>query len=376
LACLAGLAVFATARLTAPATAQVAPRDQSSPDLVYMSESDQYLLVWSEDRGAGHRIYARRVHANGAPVGLPNSGEWEAIRLDTDAYPGGTADMLDPAVIPGLLVYSFKAPGGSDYNIMGQRLFENGRPNGWPMLIQGGPGDQRYPDVVAVERGLGVEYLVVWSEDTRDQGDVMGLRVDYALRRSRGPAYPIVQAPGTAEDPTVKADPVNEDQFLVLYTDDRNGNRDIFGTRLSANGLPRGGATGGQFEVVTSPEDDYGADLLEASDTTGPREQPRQIVVWTRDHVTEGPNVMGLRLEQTGLPKGSPFKVAAGNGAQAWPAGAVRHLIVSPDRGGRPEQDEFLVVWTEDALGNLDIHGLRLGLFGQLRSRAKVLASD
>jgi hypothetical protein len=259
---------------------------------------------------------------------------------------------------------------------MGQRLFDNGRPNGHPMLLQGGPGDQMHPDVIAVDRGIGVEYLVVWSEDTRDQGDVMGLRVDFALRRSRGPAYAIVQGPGTAEDPSVEADPVNDDQFLVVYTDDRNGNRDIFGARLASNGLPRGGASAGQFEIIKAPEDDYAPDILEAEDNSGPREQSRQVLLWTRDHVTEGANVMANRLEQTGLPKGKAFAIAGGNGEQAWPAGAVRHLVLPNQRGGHIEPDEFLAVWTDDALGTLDVVGVRLGLFGQLRARPVKLSTD
>jgi hypothetical protein len=289
-----------------------------------------------------------------------------------------------------LLVFSEKSPGGTDFDLYGQRLYANGRPNGTPMLIAGGPGDQAYPDVTRMSRGQrGGEFLVVWSEDTRDAGDVMGIRVDYALRRSRGPAFPVAKGPGTAEDPAIARDLLDKDTYLVLFTDDRKGNQDILGTRLSESGLPRGGPLGGQFPIIDSPEDDYAPDIVNSLEDlyVGPTPTPgrrspydtnraRNMLIWTTEHVTEGPNVMAHRLSNNGLPVGSTFTVAGGAGAQAWPAAALVNLDVR--RPGSPVQsrDEWLTVWADNGLGTFDIYSARIGVNGIARATQRVLASD
>lgn len=358
--------------LVTPAAAQVAPRNQTEPDLVFVEERREFILVWTEDRGSGSRIYAKRLSANGLPRAGTKAGSWEATRLAPGATPG---EQRWPAIIAGLLVYSEKPPGAADYDLFAQRLFDNARPNGLPRRIVQEPGDQKYPDVVAISRTRGVDYLVVWSEDTRDQGDVMGLRLDFALRRSRGPAFPIARGPGTAEDPAVERDPFDAEDLLVMFTDDRNGNRDIFGVRLADSGLPRGGPAAGPFPVIEAPEDDYAPHLLSSLDPSSRRPESNLLLAWTRDDVADGADVLGRRLERNGLPRGAAIKLAAGTGEQSWPAGARRHLEFDERRGLR-ERDEWLVAWQDDALGNLDIRGLRVGLQGQRLTGARWLVAD
>ncbi len=392
---LAGLLSLSTG--TRPTTAQLTPRDQEAPNVTFLYDRAEFLVVWSEDRGAGSRLYAKRVNANGIPVGGSSGGEWEAVRPAAGA--GGPAaplgDLRWPAVIPGLIVYSQKTPGATDYDLYAQRLFDNGRPTGAPMLIQGGPGDQRNADVVPVDRGrTGSEFLIVWSEDVRDAGDVMGIRVDYALRRSRGPAFPIAQGPGTAEDPVIARDLVDEDSFLVLFTDDRNGNKDIYGTRVAQTGLPRGGPLGGQFPVVQSQQDDYAPELVNSRQelvlggaptpagrpTQDPRNRGnarvRNLLIWTTDDLAEGPEVYGQRLADNGWPEGQPFVVAGGPGAQAWPAAALRQVREDNSPAGNQERDEWLTLWQDDHLGTFDVHGARVGVNGIVRQTERLIAGD
>jgi hypothetical protein len=387
----AAAALARTGAPAAPAAAQAAPRDQRDANLTWLADREAFLMVWTEDRGAGSRIYAKLVNANGIPVGGADGGAWAAVR----PAPGGPTvpgDQRWPAIIPGLIVYSEKVAGGTDYDLYAQRLFDNGRPTGAPMLIQGGPGDQRYADVVPMARGAnGGEFLIVWSEDTRDAGDVMGIRVDYALRRSRGPAFPIAQGPGTAEDPVIAQDLVDEDSYLVLFTDNRNGNRDIYGTRVAQTGLPRGGPLGGQFPVVQSPQDDYAPELLNSRQdmavgatatprggaTPDPRarrssQSERNLLIWTTDDVTNGPDMYGQRLAQNGKPLGPSFLIAGGPGAQSWPAAALRR-VSDPQR---EEREEWLAVWQDDRSGTFDILGARVGVNGIVRQTQRMLAGD
>ena len=351
-----GLASLAAAL---PARAQSVARDQSDPDVVGLAQQEEILVVWAEDRGAGPRVLAKRVRANGLPVGGPAGGEWAAA--GTADPTGLKGDQRWPAVADGLLVWSERLPGATDFDLYAQRLFSNGRAQGRPTLVAGGPGDQRYGDVAASGDG----WLVVWSDDASDGGDVLGRRLSAALT-AQGAAFPIAQGPGVAEDPVIGRDPGDPRYFLVLYSDDRNGNRDIYGTRVAQTGLPRGGPAGGQFPVVQSPEDDYAPALAVAylAAERPNQDSARNVLLWTTDTVTDGPDVLGQRLGANGLPLGRSFTVAGGPGNQSRPGVTLNG----------PE--EWLAVWQADRGGTLDVLSVDVRANGIPRPTRRVLAGD
>jgi hypothetical protein len=343
----------------AGARAQPAPaRDQMDPALTYQPDRDEFLLVWSEDRGGGPRVMAKRVRGNGLPVGGAMGGEWEiAGTVDPTGQKG---EQRWPSVEEDLLVWSEKLPGGTDFDLYAQRLFSNGRAQGHPVLIAGGPGDQRYGDII---RASGGEWLVVWSEDVNDAGDVMGRRLSNALT-PRSNAFPVAQGPGVAEDPAIAYDPGDSNFLIVFFTDDRNGNKDIYATRLADTGLPRSGPKGGQFPVVQSPENDYAPAVAVANFRGTGADSSRNILLWTTDSLTNGPDVMAQRIRSNGLPQGKPFAVAGGAGTQSAPAVALH------------DADEWLAVWNGDAGGSLDVIGVDVRTNGIPRPQERVLASD
>lgn len=362
-----GLAIAATP----PAVdAQLAPRDQMDPDVLFMEQRNESLLVWSEDRGAGNRIFAKRIRFNGLPVGGPDGGEWEATGATGPA--GTKGDQRWPAIVDGLLVWSERVPGATDFDLYAQRLYGNFRAQGQPRMIAGGPGDQMHADIA---RSRSTEWLVVWSEDASDLGDVKGIRLSTALT-PRSAVIEIAQGPETAQDPTIARDLTNPNYFLVLWTDDRNGNKDIYGTQIAATGLPRGGsATFGHFAVIEAPEDDYAPTLLTSSAerTPAPRlpgrdTATRSLLLWTRDTVTDGPDVLAYRLRSNGYGAGPTLTVAGGPGAQAWPAAALKTR--------QSERPEWLAVWQADPLGTLDVMGVEVNTNGQIRRPVRPLATD
>lgn len=387
----AGVAIAAAVALPspAPAAAQPAPtaHDQAQADVVYVPEREEYLLVWVEDRGAGNRVFAKRVRANGLPVGGRSAGDWELTgATGTGAAAGQKGDQQAPAIIGDLVVWSEKAPGAADYNLYAQRLFDNGRANGRPRLILDRPGDQMYPDVIRAARG-GEEYLVVWSENTNDAGDVMGVRLNSALL-ARGAPFAVASGPSRAEDPTIARDLSDNDSLLVLFTDDRAGNKDIYGMRILESGLPRGGAGAGDFPVIQGPADAYAPSIVatQRSDRPGGRTasgapgsdvlDARGLVAWTTDDAVDGPDVLGQRLFANGLPLGTPFGIAGGPGVQAMPAVTFK---VEPGRTAGDLDAEWLAVWAHqpaDAASTLDVHAVEIEINGISRRPERALVAD
>jgi hypothetical protein len=354
---LAGLGLALVAAPHALAQGAVA-RDQSDPAITFQGDREEFLLVWSEDQGAGHHVMAKRVRANGLPVGGAIGGSWEAA--GTASTTGQKGEQRWPSVESDLLVWSEKLPGGTDFDLYAQRLFSNGRAQGRPVLVAGGPGDQRYGDAIGVSNS---DWLIVWSEDANDGGDVMGRRMTTILT-PRGAAFPVAQGPGVAEDPAIAPDPGEPTLLIVYFTDDRNGNKDIWATRLAQTGLPRSGPKGGQYPVVQSPANDYAPAIAVASVGGGGGDSARNILLWTTDTLTDGADVVAQRIYSNGLPQGKSFTVAGGPGAQSAP-GITLH-----------DAEEWLAVWNGDVGGSLDVVSVDVRKNGIPRSMERVLVAD
>lgn len=365
---LAGLFALPALGDADPAAAQAPTgRDQTDPDV------GGGLVAWSEDRGAGYRIYAKRIRDNALPIGGSTGSGFPLVRA-TDPISGSTqlGDQRYPALYGSeLVVWSEKAPGAADYDLYAQRLFANGLPNGRPRLIVGGPGDQLYPDVIAVsvDRRGSRGYLVVYSEDTNDAGDVMGVRLTPALT-TLGAPYPIVEGEGAASDPVIERDPREPTNFTVLFTYIATGETqsDIFGVRVSETGLPLGGTVAGIFPVIRTPESEHSPSLLVGTFSDrfrrGGANQSRNLLLFVRDDPTDGPDVHAQRLRANGLPVGGISVLAGGPGEQVQPAATTL------------SDQEWQVVYADDDSGTFDVDSLRVRFNGIPIPRVYPLVTD
>jgi len=361
------IAVFASSTDVGFAQAPPAPPagiDQIDPDL------GLGLVAWSEDRGAGHRIYGKRVRTNGMAVGGASSGAFALTRatgngVDADS----TGDQRFPALGGPGLVWSERVDDVTGYDLFAQRLHGNGLPSGPPRVLLSAPGDQLFPDVVAVANG----YLLIYSEDTTDEGDVMGLRFTPSLV-ARGAPFPIAQGEGAASDPTVARDPAEPDRLIVHFTflPKDADNSDIYGVRLSETGVPIGGARGGIFPVIATPENEYAPRLVTGTFADAVRNSKsnasQNVFLFVRDDAADGSDVYAQRLRANGFAYGAPFKVAGGLGTQSWPTATII--------GDGGDDSEWLVAWADDAQGTFDVLGLRLRFNGIPRGRGHVLVGD
>lgn len=335
------------------------------------------LLAWSEDLGAGHRIMAKRVRTNGLPVGGPDEGARELTgptapdgAKGEQRWPvlvppiagGGTAlkDQPWPETADGYVVWSERVAGGADYDIYGQRISGSGFPTGRPRLLVGEPGDQVQPEVIGMDQH---EMLLVWSDNTDDAGDIFGQRLTTALTL-RGAPFAIVQGPSAAVEPALTSDGTNG--VLVLWTDDRAGNLDIYGARLARNGLPRGGPLAGQFPVIESAENDYAPAAAVRGDT--PRDQ-QALLLWTLEHATDGPDVMAQQLGLNGLPIGQPTLFVGGPDGQSSPA-MTRRQSHEVTRDG---DDGWMAIWLTTHPDVVSIEGSELTVNGRPPTRARLL---
>lgn len=334
------LALATAVLLSAPApgveAASSSPaREQRTPTVVFNGDLDHYLAMWVEDRGMGSNIYAKRLFSNGLPQGGPARGGNGVI---SNSYPptGGRFDpaiTYNPDVQEYYLVWS-EAEAGEGQNIMGLRVSSAGFGRGRPRTLVGGPGDQTHP-AIAYNPGEQT-YMLVWEDNSRDIDDIWGLRV-----RSNGIPFgrplTLVQGQSNAQDPTVAR---RGDGFLVAWVDDRDGNSDIYGRRVNANGLPIGGIQGQEYALAGSLADEFAPSLDPSSGT---------LVYNVYDPLT-GLDVVGVQVYDSGTTRGSrTVGIVVPAADQANPATA--------NNGARRET---LVLYSDNRSGEFDLYAVRV----------------
>jgi hypothetical protein len=159
-----------------------------------------------------------------------------------------------------------------------------------------------------------------------------------------GNAYLISRAQDNQTDPDL-AYSDEDDEWLAVWHDNRDGDFDIYGQRVDSEGTIRG-----EVIVVEDSDDDL-LNPAVAYDST----QNRYFVVW-QNNATD--HIEGVVLSHTGTFVSSKVTM---------PSGAIVPVgeRVEPDVAYNPVTDEYLVIWAyQKAAGNHDIQGCKVGVDG------------
>jgi hypothetical protein len=184
-------------------------------------DGSSYLVVWSASRdGSLSDILAARVGPDGA-------------RLDAApiVVSGAAGDQVLPDVaFDGtnyLVVWQDQRAGG-DKNIHAARVSPAGVVLDPASIAIAEPGNQLNPEVAF----LGTSFLVVWEDTRNTLSDVYAARI--TLDGVRGPAFPLSTAAGHQVQPAVGC---GLDTCLATWRDGRNGGPDVYGARITADGV-------------------------------------------------------------------------------------------------------------------------------------------
>ncbi|MEO0050208.1 MAG: hypothetical protein ABIK42_03615, partial [candidate division WOR-3 bacterium] len=330
-----------------------AERDEFKPAVVF--DGMNYFVVWSDCRnGSYYDIYGCRVSPSGEvlePSGIaisraPNDQfspavafdgnnifvMWEDGRSNND-YPDiygcrvtrkgivldtwGIAVSIaperqeSPAITFGgmncLVVWSDKRSGVFEYDIFGTMVTKEGlivNPTGIPMATAA------HPQATPVVGFDGVNYLVIWADERKGNSDIYGARVTPQGVVLDPEGFSISAAVEDQRDPAVAFDGEN---YLVVWTDYRNGlyNSDIYGARV----VPQG--------VVLDPEGfSISAAVEDQRDPAVAFDGENYLVVWTdyRNGLYNS-DIYGARVAPQGVVLDtSPITISAASSGQALPA--------------------------------------------------------
>jgi hypothetical protein len=210
--------------------------------LALSSDGTSTLVAWQEGRFSDG-VIARRVSASGAVLGdritiAPADGN--CASAPGVAYDG--TNFLVAASVGDELTWTRVSPTGQIIDRNGLTVGNCSRP------------------AVAFN---GTDYLVTWTAGDYDNNDIYATRVTPAGAALDPQGIPITTAPGDQDDPKVAVN----GSFLVVWTENRFGDTDVYGARIDGTGrrldgdgfaIAAGPEYEGRHEVTAGPGETFG----------------------------------------------------------------------------------------------------------------------
>ena len=196
---------------------------QSEPYAIF--DGTNYFVVWTDQRNGSQDIYGARVTTEG--IVLDTDGILISDAINDQFFPSVAFDGTNYFVVWS----DFR--NGSDYDIYGARINTSGTvldPLGIP--VSSDTNAEYYPRISFD----GTNYFVVWTEYTGNdslRNDIYGVRVSPSGTVIDAQKIPVSTALYNQFCPLVSFDGAN---YFVVWEDERNGNYDIYGARVSPSG--------------------------------------------------------------------------------------------------------------------------------------------
>ena len=309
--------------------------NQTSPAMA--ASGSGYLVVWQDERNSDpaspdvvEDIYGARVStagvvspAGGSAIGIsPNNEENSAVASNGTNYLVVWADSRNGATT------------GQD--VYGARVTSAGAvsdPNGIAICTAG--DYQGSPKVASSGGG----YLVVWDDYRNGSDDIYGARVTSAGKVSDPAGIAICAEANDQYSPAIAG---SSGGYLVVWEDYRNGSYDVYGSRVSTDGV----VLDAGLPICTGAG--YRGSPAVAANSSS------YLVVW-HDYRNGNYDIYGAWVPiNWWSPIGNDFGICTAAGDQYYPAVAANG-------------SDYLVVWTDFRSGvALEVYGARVTSGGWL----------
>lgn len=307
-----------------------APNNQRS--VAVASDGKACLVAWEDARGRDLDIYAALVGQDGKLIGqeFPIARDRGDQTSPTVAFDGKN------------YVIAWADHRAEDWHIFAGRVTPDGTlldPNG--IRVSREPNEEG-GQAIAFD---GKDYLVVWTAWNRDKGDfdINAVRLTPAGTLLDTSRYgTLISITGIQERLSSLAS--DRKNWLATWTDWRNGNFDIYGSRIGANGVVLDTAG---MAISVADFDQRGSHIVFG--------KSNYLVVWEDLRTSRFWQVYATQVTPTGqvvFPAGIP--VAVGEYTQTAPAAAS-------------DGENYYIVWEDWRTGSGDIYGSWMSAKGELK---------
>ncbi len=324
-----------------PVGLSFAPTGVSDPvriDLASIERGDQAFVLDRHDWEASVHGASRAVHDGMREQVATRAGEveWDVVLA---ARPSGRGDLVVRAGLTGLT----GAP-------VQERV--GGRPS-WRLDAAG--GQVRLGETVVKDAGGAVVHRSLPTIGP----DGLTLRVPSSVLEAA--RYPLTVDPtlGTIQsvtpsgryfNPSIAYDSAH-DQYLVVYTLSVDSNTDVYGVRVSGDGVGFGSARLLSFrpELEVTPDVAWNGSSW--------------LVVWEHYYSNNDQDIRGILVDNLGEPIGNEIPIATATASEQAP---------SVSAGG----SSFLVTWRDYGTGEYEIRGRRINAWGGVVDGTKINVSN
>ena len=187
----------------------------------------------------------------------------------------------------------------------------------------------------------GVNYLVVWHDDRNGGFDVYGARLTQEGMIIDTGAFAIANAPGDQLSPVVAFDGNN---YLVVWQDHRNGEWDIYGARVTTSGV-----------VLDTASIQISVELYNQRYPSISFGDTQYLVIWSNWDGYTRVSLSGCRVDTTGI-------VVDTSGIAVAPTGQPERSAVAFDG------TNYFVIWAKASWAGsyANIYGARVSASGQV----------
>ena len=212
-----------------------------SPDMAYDSVNNRYFLVYTKEDGADNDIYGQFVNPDGTLLG-------SEFVIANDTNPENSPKVsYDPVTRRFLVVWAYST---TFYDIYGRIINDGGTfyTDSFPICNEA-TSHQLNPQVCY--DNVNARFDVIWKDERGGGTSIYGqiVKSDGTLFGTASDVNFVVSNGGNSVIyPAVAFDSTNG-RFMAVWSDFRNGNRDIYGQIMNADGTPFGTLTNVNFPV-------------------------------------------------------------------------------------------------------------------------------
>lgn len=308
-----------------------------------IDEQGNYILAWADNRNGNWDIFCQRFSADGLAWGnniLVNTNDDESRQSEpvVAIKPGGGFIVAWTDYRNG-----FAQQRGSNYDVYAQLFDADGEYVGENFRVNGDFGAFYYQGHPAIGTAPDGTFIVVWK-DSRPQGNyIFGQRYDDSVRPI-GNYFKVTDETAKPVRPKLSMDA--EGNFIVVWFDFRDGDKNIYGQRFSSE-IEKAGEN---FRI----NDDTGTETQQYPEVSM-NASGEFVVIW--EDFRAGPrDIWGQRFNRLGEAVGNNFMLVEDNDT-CFPDD---HQVALDDSGN------FIVVWSDEAGNDPEILGLQCDKAGNI----------
>ncbi len=289
--------------------------------------SGNFVVGWLDKRNSNSDIYLQLYTNDGSKLGAN-------LKVNDDT---GVEPQYHPSIsmnFNGAFILVWTDERNGDDDIYGQRFDNTGtrKASNFKITDAGGTSAQFYPSVSVDGRGY---EFIVWEDERTGSSDIfMQKYTDLGAKIGNNFKIQEESDKKNQKRPRIASD--NSGNILIVWQDDRNGDRDIYAHRYYSNGVPAPKNLKINDDIGSSTQ--WNPSL--AADVNG-----NFVIVW-EDYRSGHAEIYGQRFNTNGIKQGANFIINddASNADQ-------RNPTVGMDDDGN-----FIVAWRDGRKGEGDIY--------------------